>query len=197
VNCPFDSEYVPLFQAAIFTITECGFRPRCALEEIESGQVRIEKILDIISECRLGIHDISRTEIDRVTNLPRFNMPLELGMFIGALRFGNPQQRRKKYQVVDHDGYRFRQSMSDIAGQDIAAHAGDPVNFIKIIRDWLNGVVGRSGRTVVPGNVTIAGKFARFRNQLPALCSQVGLDPVGLSYRDLAEIISEWLEANK
>ena len=42
--------------------------------------LRLLKILCIIGECRLGIHDISRTELDAASGLPRFNMPLELGL---------------------------------------------------------------------------------------------------------------------
>jgi len=56
---------------------DCGCVARCALEAYDSGDVRIEKILDIIDQCKLGIHDISRTELNE-HSLPRFNMPLEL-----------------------------------------------------------------------------------------------------------------------
>lgn len=76
INCPFDPEYKPLFEAIVFTVQIAGFRPRCAREASNAGQVRIDKILEIISECKYGIHDISRTE----PLPPRFNMPLELGL---------------------------------------------------------------------------------------------------------------------
>jgi hypothetical protein len=36
--------------------------------------------MDIISGCKYSIHDLSRTELDKTTRLPRFNMPLELGL---------------------------------------------------------------------------------------------------------------------
>jgi hypothetical protein len=58
----------------------CGFRPRCALELDDSAEVRIDKILRKIAECRFGVHDLSRTELDAASALPRFNMPLELGL---------------------------------------------------------------------------------------------------------------------
>ena len=41
---------------------------------------------------RLRIHDISRMELD---TLPRFNMTLELGLFIGRKRHGDERQRTK------------------------------------------------------------------------------------------------------
>jgi hypothetical protein len=88
INCPFDRAYRGLFRSIVFTTIYCGFRARCALEIDDASEVRIEKILKIIEECQLGIHDLSRTELDRATRLPRFNMPLELGLFLGARRFG-------------------------------------------------------------------------------------------------------------
>jgi hypothetical protein len=87
-NCPFDEAYKSLFEALVFAAFDCGYVPRCALEVDDAGQVRIEKILAIIRGCRLGVHDISRTELDLVNALPRFNMPFELGLFVGAARFG-------------------------------------------------------------------------------------------------------------
>ena len=49
VNCPFDRDYAPLFDAILFTIFKCGFRPRCAMEADDAGDIRIEKINTIIS----------------------------------------------------------------------------------------------------------------------------------------------------
>ena len=78
INCPFDNQYKALFEAVVFAVAECGFQPRCALEVEDASEVRIEKIFKIIAGCRYGIHDISRTEPDRTSGLPRFNMPFEL-----------------------------------------------------------------------------------------------------------------------
>lgn len=78
INCPFDGDYDEIFKAMVFTVFDCGFIPRCAMEYDDGSQVRIEKIYRLISECKFGIHDISRTELDDGNGLPRFNMPLEL-----------------------------------------------------------------------------------------------------------------------
>ncbi|MEO8112942.1 MAG: hypothetical protein ABI655_01080 [Phenylobacterium sp.] len=83
INCPFDRAYDPTFRALVFTIYACGFRPRSARELDDGGQTRIDKLFALIDECRFGIHDLSRTEPDEVNHLPRFNMPLELGVFLG------------------------------------------------------------------------------------------------------------------
>jgi hypothetical protein len=81
VNVPFDRKYSRLSDAVIFAIYDCGFVARSALEIEDSGQARVEKILDIIEQSKFGVHDISRAGIDRNTKLARFNMPLELGFF--------------------------------------------------------------------------------------------------------------------
>src|SRR3989304_4839701 len=66
LDCPFDDDYRQLFQALLFTIHDCGFRARCALEVEDSGDTRIERLYRIIEQCEHGIHDISRTELDPV-----------------------------------------------------------------------------------------------------------------------------------
>src|SRR6266446_2651699 len=101
INCPFDAEYQQLFEALVFAVYECGFIARSARESRDASQVRIDKIFRIIAECRYGIHDISRTELDTTSQLPRFNMPLELGMFLGAKYYGNKTQREKVCLVLD------------------------------------------------------------------------------------------------
>jgi hypothetical protein len=108
INCPFDRKYRALLRAILFAVHDCGFRARSALEVEDSGEVRVQKILRIISESPFGIHDISRVEPDRSTNLPRFNMPLELGLFLGAKAFGVADQQAKRCIVLDEQPYRYR-----------------------------------------------------------------------------------------
>ncbi|MBV9537403.1 MAG: hypothetical protein JOY70_00570 [Acidisphaera sp.] len=149
INCPFDDAYRPLFRALVFAIFECGLRPRSALEVIDAGEVRFEKIARIVRGCRWGIHDISRTELT-TSGLPRFNMPLELGLFLGAQRFGDGTQRRKSCLVLDREHYRYQKFVSDIAGQDIAVHGNDPAGAIRAVRDWLAPRPARRTRRATP-----------------------------------------------
>lgn len=127
-NCPFDDEFAPTFRALLFTIMSCGFRPRSARELDDGGQTRIDKIYGLIETCRYGIHDLSRTELDAVNNLPRFNMPLELGLFLGAKRFGNKAQKLKRVLILDVEQHRYQRFISDLAGMDIHGHAGEPMS---------------------------------------------------------------------
>lgn len=117
--------YSPIFEAMVFAIHDSGFFARSALEYDAAAQNRLEKILDLIEGCRFGIHDLSRTELS-AAGLPRFNMPLELGLFLGCKRFGGEHHSRKACLVLDRERYRFQRFISDIAGQD-GAEAHSPV----------------------------------------------------------------------
>jgi hypothetical protein len=80
INCPFDRPYWPIFEAIVFCIIHCRFVRRSALDELDSGQLRLEKIQQIIRNSKYGIHDLSRIELSAESALSRFNMPFELGL---------------------------------------------------------------------------------------------------------------------
>ncbi|MDX2164772.1 MAG: hypothetical protein SFW07_05065 [Gammaproteobacteria bacterium] len=94
VNCPFDKKYQPFEDVIVFTVMCCGFKPRSAKESSASHN-RLFKIQKIIEECDFAVHDISRTELDKKNKLPRFNMPFELGLFLGAQCFGGREHLEK------------------------------------------------------------------------------------------------------
>lgn len=190
INCPFDDTYLPLFRAITFTTAFCGFKPRCALETMDAGEVRMVKILRLIRECRLGLHDISRTALDETNSLPRFNMPLELGLFLGAFYFGNKAQRRKVTLVLDVDRYRYQKFVSDIAGQDIKAHRNDPFAAVSVTREWLNGIVGRPA---LPGGKAIATEYRHFMEKMPVMLKTVQLHESEISFPDWMRFIEEWI----
>lgn len=194
INCPFDKAYKSLLYATIFTIFDCGFIARCALEENDSSQIRLEKIYSIISECRYGIHDISRTELDSSSNLPRFNMPFELGVFLGAKKFGSDYQSKKKCLILDTDQYRYQQFISDISGQDICAHHNNPEDVVKSIRNWLRDT---SRRTTIPGGPEIWRHYNLFISDLPGMCTESSLDVNDLIFNDYAWLVVEWLRVNE
>ena len=135
INCPFDPEYQRMFDAIVFAIQDCGFQARSAKEKMDSDTPRIDKILSIIPECRYGIHDLSRVALAELSGLPRFNMPLELGLFIGCKTYGGKPQQSKNYLVLDEHDYQYQKSTSDISGQDILVHQGEPEVVIRHVRD--------------------------------------------------------------
>ena len=191
INCPFDSAYKHLFDAMVFTIHDCGFIPRCALEEDDASEVRIDKIYNIIADCRYGIHDISRIQLDTISGFPRFNMPLELGIFLGAKKFGIEEQKRKRCLILDTEPYRYQQFISDIAGQDIKAHNDTSETIVKVVRDWLRNV---SRRETIPGGNIIWERYQEFIEKLPQTAREARLIPEELIFNDYTLLVAQWLE---
>ena len=189
INCPFDDEYTPIFEAIVFTIQACGFRPMCARSRLNSSEARLEKIIDLIADARYSIHDLSRTELDRASALPRFNMPLELGMDLGCRAFGSGRGD-KSFLIFDRDRFRFQTYVSDIAGQDIADHGNDPNTAIARVRDWLRT---EGKRTNIPGASAMQSKYANFRAMLPTICDRFDLDISALTFADFLFAVAFWL----
>jgi hypothetical protein len=53
-----------------------------------------------------------------------------------------------------------------MSGQDIRVHKKDPVEAIKVVRDWLRA----NRRDVkIPGGTVIAGRYKEFTEELPAM----------------------------
>lgn len=194
LNVPFDPDYQPLFEALVFVVAECGFFPRCALEAADAGEVRVEKIARIIRECALGIHDISRTEPDAKLGLPRFNMPFELGLFLGARWFGDEAQRRKNTLILDRDRFRYQQFISDIAGQDIKAHGQQPEALISAVRHWLRDA---NPEGALPGATKIIARYQRFRTERLGFAQVMGWDLSEFQFNDHMWLVWRWLEANE
>ncbi len=192
INCPFDSDYLPLLRAMVFSIQAYGFFPRCALESDDSGELRILKILRIIKECRFGIHDLSRTESDPITQLPRFNMPFELGLDFAHRYTSKGPHRTKRLLILDREIFRYQSFISDLAGIDIKAHMNRPDRLIQLINDWLRNQSEIFG---IPGAAAIIKLFNKFEIQLPKFATHRGHDPKELSFTVLTQIIGEWLEA--
>jgi hypothetical protein len=189
INCPFDDEYTPLFEAIVFTILACGFRAMCARSRLNSSDVRIHKILEIIGDCRYSIHDLSRTELDRTSALPRFNMPLELGIDLGCRAYGSGYEQ-KSFLIFDRDRFRFQAYVSDIAGQDIAHHENDANLAIAHVRDWLRT---ETGRPDIPGARAMQLRYAAFRRDLLVIGEQFNLDIFALTFADFLFVAGLWL----
>ncbi|WP_242127734.1 nucleotide-binding protein [Sphingobium sp. Sx8-8] len=189
INCPFDKDFKPIFQALVFTIFACGFRPRSARELDDGGQTRIDKLYGLIEECRYGIHDLSRTELDDVHKLPRFNMPLELGLFLGAKRYGDKAQHGKRLLILDIERFRYQKFISDLAGIDIHEHGGKAEAAARETRDWLANV----SRRQIASADRVVRLYDQFTVDLPALAAALEFDPVKIPYVDFERIVVGWL----
>jgi len=194
VNCPFDAAYRPLFDAIVFAVHDCGFHAHCALEAQDSGEERIRKIKRIIRECAFGIHDISRVQLDADNQLPRFNMPLELGLFLGAQEYGDGAQKLKRSLVLDTVPYRYQKFCSDIAGQDIRAHRDQPHQVVAAVRAMLSTAL--DGRVRVPGDAAIRRRYAEFRAELPVICRRSHVRVSELQFVEFRYFVERWLRMN-
>lgn len=190
MNAPFSDDRREIFNAIVFTIQAAGFGPRCARELDDAGQIRLDKIRDLIRDCRLGVHDISYMALDG--DVPRFNMPFELGLFLGAARFGEGWVGRKACTILDAEEFRYQRALSDIAGQDIRTHQCDPETASAQVRDWLSHYAPK-GRPIL-GAANIWALYQDFEADLPDLARAAGLVSAHLTFNERRYLATQWLK---
>jgi hypothetical protein len=83
-------------------------------KRVTQGRLALTRFSRLSRNVSSGFHDISRTELSKNTKLPRFNMPLELGLFLGAKTFGRRGPRAKVCLILDRQKYRYQKFCSDI-----------------------------------------------------------------------------------
>ena len=115
-------------------------------------------------------------------------MPLELGVFLGAKRFGGPPQKAKRLLILDVEPHRYQRFISDLAGMDIHAHGGEPRRAIRAARDWLANV----SRRVLPSADRVVRLHRAFEAALPQIAGQLEFDPAAVPYVDFERIVSVW-----
>lgn len=191
INCPFDDEYKPLFNAIIFTIHACGFIARCA-QESSTQNIRFSRIIDLIGESRYGIHDLSRISLEAGV-MPRNNMPLELGVFIGCRQFGTPYDYDKEYLVLDSIPHRYKQHITDLGGEDPSIHGDKPQEAVKCVRDWLVHRAPLHERRSIPSASIVFERFQKFGSEAVALCEDRGLVYSELLFPEFVELVTNWL----
>jgi hypothetical protein len=121
-------------------------------------------------------------------------MPLELGLFLGAKRFGRGKHSGKRCLVLDRERLRFQKFISDIGGQDIKAHGNRPLDAIRAVRDWLRNALGPKA---IPSGSLLSADYDRFTAELPELCRAVLLDSSDLTFTDFYGLVSDWLADNR
>jgi len=194
INCPFDDDFKPIFRAIIFTVIASGYHPRCALDATDGAEIRVSKIADMIAECDWGIHDISRVELGP-GKLPRFNMPLELGLHLGARLFGERRHRRKRALILEAKQHRYDEMLSDISGQDIEAHGKRVRQAIAIVRNWLS-----EHRTAtqppLPGARALQDDYEKFKREVVAILKRHRLDALSkVTHSDFLFAVRDWIES--
>lgn len=197
INCPFDDKYRPLLRPMLFCVLALGFEPRIALESLDSGQARLEKIILCIAESKFSIHDISRLQAGEAGEFYRMNMPFELGLDLGCRRFKGGQWSGKKCLILETERHRYQAAISDISSFDIEAHNDRPVEVVSVVRNWLNNVAKLGA---APGPAAVWGRFNDFM-----AANYDALKGRGFSDRDIRRLqinelivcIKDWLGDNQ
>lgn len=186
VNAPFDDQYLPLLKVLLFTIHACGFVARTALEDVGANEQRLHKIQRLIEESRLSVHDISRIELDGPSKLPRFNMPFELGLAMGAARYG--QAHSRDLLVLCKTRHQDKVALSDLAGQDAKPHNDDPKELMKCMRTFLASK--SKGSVSVAGGEALWKKYEAFERALPTIAIAAKLT---ISELNTYDYLDDWL----
>jgi hypothetical protein len=189
INCPFDNKYKPLFYAMVFTIHHAGFIARCALEA-STQNYRFPRILDIIGECRYGIHDVSRSVSGQE---PRNNMPLELGVFIGCQYFGKPYDLEKEYLVLDTKAHEYKKYLTDLGGEDPSAHGDTVEGIINCVRDWLSVRIPVEEEPL-PGADYVRTLYQIFLDRKEEFCDRYKLRFEKLTFPEYVKVMTAFLE---
>jgi hypothetical protein len=193
INCPFDEPFKPLFEAIVFTVLACGYKVECALAENDSGEIRYDKLCGMIQKSGKSIHDLSRVDLS-AAGRPRFNMPFELGLFMGAKRFGGRTQKRKSAIVLNTSPNSLSVYLSDFGGNDPHAHHDRVSDVIRVVRDYLRT---RPDGSTVPGQKRLGEKLGEFKAALPMLAERLEIaadeiDPFR-DYRDYVVLLERYL----
>src|SRR5262245_40062154 len=196
INCPFDADYRPLFEALIFAVVASGYTARCALEDDDAGNIRFDKLRRLIRESAWSIHDLSRTELG-ANALPRFNMPFELGLAMGAKYFGSKRQRRNKALILVRERHALPAYLSDLGGNDPADHRRDPTTAMRIVSRFLHATP--HGR-LLPGPRSYVEAFARFKTALPSIAAALDwnaaeVDPYA-DYRVYLQFVAAFMKTD-
>ena len=132
LNVPYDEEFSSLYIAYIVGLYQLDLVPHLA-SEIPGGDRRLNKIIKLIQSCRYSIHDLSRVELSVAPSVvPRFNMPLELGM---TITWEKLYPSRHTWFVWESESYRLQTSASDLNGTDPCIHNGTPEGVFRELRN--------------------------------------------------------------
>jgi hypothetical protein len=196
INCPFDKNYyIPMLRPLIFTIIYLRFNPRISTESFDSGEIRIQKISNLIKNSKFSIHDLSRIQARKRREIYRLNMAFELGIDIGCRLFGQGKEKKKKCLILEKERYRIRKALSDLSGADIKNHNNDPENIVRAVRDWFveNGL-----KRVTNANA-IWQKFNNFMADFYQQRKKEGYrdkDIEMMPIPEFIEFIKGWIETN-
>lgn len=193
INCPFDPEYVALLTPLLFTLVYLGYAPRIASESLDSGTPRIEKIVQLITESKFSIHDLSRLQSSEKDEFYRLNMPFELGIDFGYRSFAEGDAKSKRFLILEKERCRYQRALSDLSGSDIGNHNAEPESIVRVVRNWFREL----GPGKLPSATVIWDEFNMFATDFYQAGEEQGYRDKDLRLmptREYLDFIQEWLE---
>jgi hypothetical protein len=137
INCPFDKTYIDdLLKPTLYVLVKNGYFPRLSIEVSDSGQVRLQKIIEIIKSCKYSIHDLSIVKSKQVHEFARMNMPFELGIDCGLRNSGISKLNEKQFLILEATKYDYMKAVSDINGFDIKVHGNETEKIFECLYSW-------------------------------------------------------------
>jgi hypothetical protein len=196
INCPFDPNYYALLRPLLFTIIYLGFTPKIALEGLDSGEQRIDKILKLIKKSKFSIHDLSRLQSKKKGEFYRLNMPFELGVDYGCRRFASNYLKGKKFLILERGAYDYKKALSDLSGIDIKNHDNKAANIVQAVRNWF---VETASLRNVDSPTVIWYKFSDFASDFYTRRLEEGFSDKDLNMMPIPEyigFIKRWIRSN-
>lgn len=196
INCPFDVQYYSLLRPLLFTILSFGFNPKIALERSDSGELRINKIFQLIKCSKYSIHDLSRIQSGKRNKFYRLNMPFELGIEYGSRHFSSNHLREKRCLILEKEKYSYIKALSDLSGVDIKSHKNDPATLVREVRNWFVETVGLQN---LKSPTVIWYEFNDFMSAFYVIRQREGFSEDDLSMMPVPEFITfikDWLQRN-
>lgn len=138
INCPYDPDFAPIFDAIVFATVCSGFDPRSALESGTVAEPRMDRIVRALFESCYSIHDLSRSQGEGPDNLARFNMPLELGIAMARRYMTKGRKSQHDWLLLVPAGHRYHKFISDLAGFDPMPHDGTVETVVPSVMAWLS-----------------------------------------------------------
>ncbi len=128
LNIPYDVGFESLYVAYVVGLTQLGLAINAALAV--PNQRRLGTIIELIDRSDVSIHDLSRVEVSR--GVPRFNMPVELGLALYRSHITNGKHR---VFIFERKRYRAQRSTSDVNGIDPQIHNGTVKGLMSGLRN--------------------------------------------------------------
>ena len=166
INLAYDETLQDIFVAYLTGVVSLGWTPRAAIETYDTAKSRLQRIYALITQCRYSFHDLSFVALDGKSFLPRFNMPLELGIAI-VEHYRTEGRLRHEWFAFDSEAYRLQRSTSDLNGYEALIHNGTAEG---VLRALSGNVAAADG----PSFQTMQGLYQAVSETLPIHLEEAG-----------------------